>query len=244
MRRALRVLMIGVLIAIPIVALRNDTSRAWLAEGMLWLRAQGILGLPVFYGVQILSALLTSPIWLMSGIAGYVYGFPYGIAVALPGVALAASCTFLVGRILFRRGLRPRITTSGYFQIIETVARRSGFKAALLLRATPVMPQNLLSYLLAATPMKVHQFALGTLLGMIPMTCLHVYVGSIVGSAAELLSGESPVTGPLRWGSLLLVGALSVAAIVAVSRVAKRALDDALLEASASPKEGRSSGER
>ncbi len=225
-KRALRVALLAVIVLIPLAALKSPRFRELLVELMETLRARGAAGVPWFYGAQIVAALLTMPTWLMNGIAGYVYGLPLGIAIAGPGVALASTCAFFAGRGVFRVLPRPDFTATRAWRAIERLTARDGLKITLLIRATPVMPQNLLHFVFGTTEVKAWQHAVATGLGMLPMTAIHVYIGSLVKSATELASNEQrqPV------GVLVFMGVASVVAIALVSRVAKRSLARAIAE--------------
>lgn len=225
-KRAVRVVLLAAVVVVPLAALKNPRFRELLVELMEALRARGAAGVPWFYGAQIAAALVTMPTWLMNGIAGYVYGLPLGVAIAAPGVALASTCAFFAGRGVFRVLPRPDFTATRAWRAIERLTARDGLKIALLIRATPVMPQNLLHFVFGTTELKAWQHAVATGIGMLPMTAIHVYIGSLVKSASELAANkqQQPV------GVLVFIGVASVVAIVLVSRVAKRSLARAIAE--------------
>lgn len=193
---------------------------------MVDLRSRGVSGVPWFYAAQVVSALLAMPMWLMNGVAGYVYGFPMGIVVAVPGVALSSTVAFFAGRGIFRVLPRPDFAATKAWKAVERLTGREGLKITLLIRATPVMPQNLLHFLFGTTELKVWQHALGTAVGLLPMTAIHAYVGSLVKSATDLAADkqEKPI------GIFIFMGVASVVAIFFVSRVAKRSLARAIAE--------------
>lgn len=225
-KRALRVVLIAVVVVVPLAALKNPKFRELLVAMMEDLRARGVAGVPWFYGAQIASALLAMPMWLMNGVAGYVYGFPLGLAVAVPGVALSSTCAFFAGRGVFRVLPRPDFTETKAWRAIERLTVRDGLKITLLIRATPVMPQNLLHFVFGTTPLKPWQHAVATAAGLLPMTAIHAYVGSLVKSATELAADkqDKPV------GIFVFMGVASVVAVYFVSRVAKRSLARAIAE--------------
>lgn len=216
--------------AVPMLLLWLDGPRAKLVELMTWLRTAGSVGVVAFYGMEIVLALALAPVWLGNGIAGFVWGFPFGLVVAVPGLALSATAAFFVGRGFLGQGSPPPAISERLFRAILRATEHHGFKITALLRATPVMPQNLLSYLLGATKVRGWEFAAGTALGMVPMTILHVYVGSIAQNAAELAANKTEAPGPVRIAMWTLIPLLSIVGLVVVSRVAKKELDKALAE--------------
>jgi uncharacterized membrane protein YdjX (TVP38/TMEM64 family) len=77
---------------------------------------------------------------------------------------------------------------------------------------------------------------LGSWIGMLPGTALYVYIGSLVTSASELASGTHPSSG-VAGRVLLVVGLVAtLAVVVLVTRIARKALKHALDQVPA-PKE-------
>jgi uncharacterized membrane protein YdjX (TVP38/TMEM64 family) len=114
---------------------------------------------------------------------------------------------------------------------VRRAVEGEGFKIALLLRMTPILPQNVLTYVLSTTRLSLRALALATACGLLPLTLFYVYAGSLVDDAAALVSGSAPDVGPSRWfvlGGGLLFGGLALAVI---SRVAGRTLQKAMADA-------------
>src|SRR5689334_24653213 len=107
MRRRLApvLLVVLALVAVPLVLLRGDALRNGVIALVAYLHRAGPLGLLPFVGTQIVALVLALPLWLMSGVAGYVYGFPEGFFIALPGQTIASCAAFFVGRALLRRSI-------------------------------------------------------------------------------------------------------------------------------------------
>ena len=227
MKRPLRLALVAGAV-LPFVLLRQEGVRAWLVAGMDYMRDAGAPGVLLFLALEALSGALVMPIWLMSAMAGYVYGFPGGVLVAAPGVALAGACGFGVGRLLFARGFAPAFVQGPYWKAVQRGVTQEGLKVTLLLRVTPVVPQNFLHYLMASTSIAPRHFVLGTLAGLLPVTALQVYVGSLVKSATALVAGETAVGGPLRWAAPAGAVLFTVVAGVLLARVGRRMLKETL----------------
>src|SRR5215468_6675675 len=101
-------LLVLALLAVPALLLRGDALRSTVISLVGYLHRAGPIGLVPFLGAQILTLVLALPLWLMSGVAGYVYGFPGGFVIALPGQTIASCAAFLVGRTLLRRPIAQR----------------------------------------------------------------------------------------------------------------------------------------
>jgi uncharacterized membrane protein YdjX (TVP38/TMEM64 family) len=95
----------------------------------------------------------------------------------------------------------------------------------LLTRLSPVFPFVLLNYFLGLTAVRTGAYVLGNLLGMLPATFLFVYIGA---AARDALAGQ-PVLQPISISrSFKYIGlAATIAVVVIVTRVARKALREA-----------------
>jgi uncharacterized membrane protein YdjX (TVP38/TMEM64 family) len=97
-------------------------------------------------------------------------------------------------------------------------------KIVALLRLSPVFPFNVLNYALSLTRVRWRDYALASLVGMLPGTAMFVYLGSVVQLAARP-QGRSP----LEWALFAAGLAATVTATLLVTRAARRALDARLV---------------
>ncbi|KAL0884407.1 hypothetical protein Bca101_008388 [Brassica carinata] len=131
---------------------------------------------------------------------GYLFGLPVGFVADSLGATLGATAAFLLGRTI-----------------------------VLLLRVVPILPFNMLNYLLSVTPVRLGEYMLATWLGMMPITFALVYVGTTLKDLSDITHGWHEVS-VFRW-ILMMVGiALAVILIICVTRVAKSSLEKALAE--------------
>lgn len=186
--------------------------------------------LPQYVIGYCVGAMILLPKGLLSGVAGYAYGPVKGFFVALPTATLGACCSFAVGRLLARTRWGRFVTDTARFRQIDTVVRVDGLRIATLLRLSPIMPQPLLSLLLGATSLPLRHLVLSMLVGLAPATVIHVYLGSLVRSALELVAskGIREALSPRNVAVGALGLALTVGFVVLIGRLAKRALDRAM----------------
>ena len=173
--------------------------------------------------------------------AGFLFGVVRGtIAVSLGSVA-GATAAFLVGRTLLRGPIERRIAAYPRFGAIDRAVGMQGFKIVLLVRLSPIFPFNLLNYSFGLTKVRPWQYVLASWIGMLPGTLMYVYLGSALKSLAEVASGV-PAGGTLQ--TVFFVGGLvmTVLATVVITRVAQKALNDAVAEHVASPTGGNAVG--
>jgi len=241
-RNLWRLVLVVVLVALPAILIRIDAVRAELTAMVKTMREAGAAGVAMLLAFDIVGAVITLPTWALSGIAGYVFGFWAGLAIALPFIAIAASVTFLLGRRFARHWFalgEPRADESRPRRMLRAVqgaVEEHGFKVTLLLRLTFVLPQNFLGYFLGTTRLRLRDFFGGTLFGLVPATLAHVYVGSIVEDISKLLSdSDASLGGPAKIG--IVAGGIVLAAggLYGVARFARRALERTIATAPAAP---------
>src|SRR5204862_3899665 len=129
---------------------------------------------------------------------------------------------FLLGRTVVRNRVEERIASDARLRAIDRAVAENGFRVVFLLRLSPVVPFNLLNYALGATRVGFWTYLSASFLGMLPGTFLYVSLGAAATSAAQLRGA--------RAGLLpLVVGlAATIAVVVVLTLIARRALRDAL----------------
>lgn len=206
------------------------SATRWLVLLADWIRGAGAPGVAVYALVYILATLLFLPGSLLTGAAGFAYGPLWGTLLVSPVSVAASALAFLLGRSVARRSVARRLERQPRFVAIDDAIGSGGFLIVLLLRLSPVLPFNLLNYALGLTRVRLRDYLLASLLGMLPGTLLYVYLGSLVTSASELLGGGPSARGAagrmLYWGGL----AATLAVTALITRLSRRALRRALGE--------------
>jgi uncharacterized membrane protein YdjX (TVP38/TMEM64 family) len=192
------------------------------AELVAWMRDAGASGVLVYALVYAAAAVCLLPGSILMVGAGVAYGPIWGTLIASPVSALAATAAFLVGRTVARRRVAAWAARDPRFAAIDAAVGDQGLKLVILVRLSPLIPFNVLNYALGLTRVRTRDFALGSLIGMLPVTFLYVYAGSLVGDLA--LASRNGAGHPWR----PVVSAVGLAATLAVTiyltRLAKRAL--------------------
>jgi uncharacterized membrane protein YdjX (TVP38/TMEM64 family) len=160
---------------------------------------------------------------LLTLAAGAIFGLLKGTTYTLIGATLGASAAFLVARYVARGAIERRIAGNPKFAAIDRSVGREGFKIVALLRLSPVVPFNLLNYLLGLTRVRFWEYFAASL-AMLPGTLLYVYYGKAAGSLAALAGGVRTEKGAGSW-IVLGLGLFATLAVTAyVTRLAGRAL--------------------
>jgi uncharacterized membrane protein YdjX (TVP38/TMEM64 family) len=198
-----------------------------LTAALQWTESLGLWGpllLAVFY---IVACVLFLPGSLLTLGAGAIFGLGWGYLAVSVGSVLGASLAFVLGRTIGRGWIEGKVVRNERFRAIDEAVGREGFKIVLLTRLSPVFPFNLLNYAYGVTRVSFRDYFLASWLGMIPGTLMYVYLGSAAKSMAELATGN--VRGGALQTALFFVGLVATVAVtVLVTRVARKALTDAI----------------
>lgn len=200
----------------------------WALRLVEWIRGAGALGVGVYAFVYITATLLVLPGSILTLGAGFAYGPLLGTLLVSPVSVVAATLAFLLGRGVLREWIARRMDAYPRFKAIDEAVANNGFKIVLLLRLSPIFPFNLLNYALGLTRVSLRDYVVASVPGMLPGTFLYVYLGSLVTSATELVSGQRPAAGV--WGQVLYWGGLAATLLVTIliTKTARKALDNAL----------------
>lgn len=229
-RSALRFGLLLLLLATVSIAFMNLPIDKVLKHILLWIKQDlgpwGPLVLAVLY---IPLTILAVPASILTLGGGYLFGLPVGFVADLFGATIGATAAFIVGRTIGRSYVMSKLKNYPKFQAVAVAIRRSGFKIVLLLRLVPLLPFNMLNYLLSVTTVRVRDFMLASLLGMMPITFALVYVGTTLKDLSDVTHEWNEVS-TARWVLMALGVIISAIMLVCAVRVAKSSLDKALAE--------------
>ncbi len=127
----------------------------------------------------LLFAVLTLAPWpknVMSAAAGFLFGMPVGVLAVLAGANLGALVAFGLARALGRDAV-VRWTGPGLVRAEEVLQRR-GFLSVLVARLVPVVPFTIINYAAGLSPVRLRDYVLATLIGMLPGTVTYVALGA------------------------------------------------------------------
>jgi uncharacterized membrane protein YdjX (TVP38/TMEM64 family) len=194
-----------------------------------WARGAGAAGVAAFVLVHVGCALLLVPSWPVRVAAGFVYGAAWGFGLALLSSFAGCLLAFAAGRRLLHDRIAPLLARDPRLAAIDQAVAGGGLWIVFLLRLSPVVPNELVNYGLAATRVRTRDFAWATLFGLVPLTASFAWFGSLLLSAGDLASGRAVglhgVAGQALWWTGL---ATTVALVVGVARLARGALGRSL----------------
>lgn len=184
----------------------------------------GPWGPVLFVLLYVLATVLFVPGSILTLGAGVLFGVVRGSLLVSVAATLGATAAFLTGRYFAREWVSEKIQGNSRFEAIDRAVAEEGWKIVGLTRLAPVFPFNLLNYAFGLTRVSLKDYVLASWIGMIPVTVLYVYVGSLVGDLATLVTGQRSRT-LAEWISLVLGLMVAGGVTFYITRIARRALE-------------------
>ncbi|WP_414551247.1 TVP38/TMEM64 family protein [Anabaena sp. CCY 0017] len=201
----------------------------WLRNALQWIDGLGAVGALAFILLYIVATVAFLPGSILTLGAGVVFGVVMGSLYVFIGATIGATAAFLVGRYLARGWVAQKIAGNNKFRAIDEAVGREGLKIVLLTRLSPIFPFNLLNYAYGVTGVSLKDYFLGSV-GMIPGTIMYVYIGSLAGNIATIGTEAQPDNPGVQWAIRIIGFIATVAVTVYVTKVARKALENEVLE--------------
>lgn len=154
---------------------------------------------PVVYvlGYAVLTVLFF-PGSVITVVGGVVFGSVQGTILTVIGASLGAIAAFLIARRIGRSSVEA--LAGDRVQKVDDWLTERGLVAALYVRLLPILPFNALNYIAGVTGMRLRDYVIGTVVGIIPGTFAFSSLG---GNLDDL-------TSPQFLGSVALIVVLLV----------------------------------
>lgn len=122
---------------------------------------------------------------------GKVLGFFICIAAIWLTHPIAALLTFLMARYFLRGFITENVINKvRVFKAIDRSFETQGLKLMILLKVQPIIPWNIMNYILSVTSCSATNFFIGTFIGITPKTLTCIYLGLNIQSISELVVGK------------------------------------------------------
>ncbi len=167
----------------------------------------------VFLAVHVMASLLFLPRTVLAVAAGMLFGAAWGVVWAAAGSVLGAVAGFLVARHVNAGMIEPE-SLPRFGRVLQRV-EDGGWRSVMALRLIPVIPHSLANYALGLTKLPLGGYALGSLLGQLPITIAYVDLGAAGG---RLWAGQA------GWLAPTLIGAAALLASFLLPRFARSRL--------------------
>ncbi|MBC7516684.1 MAG: TVP38/TMEM64 family protein [Alkalinema sp. FL-bin-369] len=203
-----------------------------LQNALTWVESLGSIAPIAFIVLYNVATVLLIPGSLLTLGSGVLFGLVWGSVYVFFAATLGATLAFWLGRTVARDWVSKKISAYPKFAAIDKAVAKEGFKIVFLTRLSPLFPFNLLNYAFGITQVSLKDYVLGSV-GMIPGTILYVYIGSLIGSVAQIgMKGATldPQAQKLQWTAKIIGFIATIAVTVYITRIAKKALDDSISE--------------
>jgi uncharacterized membrane protein YdjX (TVP38/TMEM64 family) len=190
-----------------------------------WVQSLGPWGPLAFVAGYTLVTVAIMPAFLLTLAAGALWGFWFGLLLALAGAVSGSTCAFLGARYVLRGLVERYVNRRPTLIAIDRAVEHEGARLVFLLRLSPAVPFVLLNYVLGVSRIPLRDHFLG-LFGMIPTAAMYVYAGKLAGDLTALAAGTATPRGTSYYLLMTFGLAATVLATVLVTRAAQRALGD------------------
>lgn len=144
---------------------------------------------------------------VMAIAGGALFGLLWGTLWSLLGSTLGAIGAFWLARYFLHQKIERQFGNHPLLQRLNRAISDYPFNIVLAIRFTPLSPFSLVNFLFGLTPISLKTYALGTLLGLIPLTLTYSWLG-VTGQ--HLLQGGDRLPFFLALGMLTLLSVLPI----------------------------------
>ena len=194
----------------------------WLQAFGAWAASLGPLGPVAFAALFVLATLLVIPGTPLTIAGALAFGW-WSLPIVLGAATVGSVLAFLAARFVLRRRVERVIARRPTMVATMEAVGDGGWQLLTLMRVSPFVPFNVQNYILGLTRVRVRDFFVSTLLGMIPGTILCVYLGVIGRTAADSAAHWIP----LGLGLVATFGAVAVTRRRVQAKLAARGLHPA-----------------
>jgi len=209
-----RILVFGVLVAaaiyakqflvIPDCATIQRTVSSW-----------GLFAPAIYIGAYILACVLFLPGFLLTVLAGMIFGPWVGTAIVSVGSVGGAVAAFLIARYLARDSVEKMLSKQAWFTKFRGGLQENGFQFVLFVRLVPLFPFSALNFACGLVPLTLRDYTLGSFIGMLPGTFAYVYAGNAVGCAL-IEGGGGGLPTELKIKLAIAIGLLATLAVLPI----------------------------
>ena len=219
MRLAAGVLILGLLI----ISAKNLTIPSC-GDIQLHLERWGLWAPVVFVLAYVIATIAFIPGLVITLVGGLAFGPWLGTLLVLIGANIGALLAFLASRFFARETIEGLLSKQAWFAKFKAAMTSDGLNYVLFIRLVPIFPFNGLNYACGLVPLRVRDYVIGSLIGMLPGTFAYVYLGA---AGCKLI--DAALGGSLHLGDLppevrnkLLIAILLLAVLSLLPLVIKK----------------------
>ncbi|EDR22924.1 hypothetical protein, conserved [Entamoeba dispar SAW760] len=162
----------------------------------------------------------TTPITIVAGI---MFGTVLGTIVSTIGCTIGAIIVFYITRFVVLETINEYINKNENLKLMQLIVKENGAIFITLLRVSPVFPFPIINYILPPV-VDFTQYAIGTLIGLIPCNFVVVYFSASMTNITEVFSSNGMSGGALVM--MIITTVISVSLIIGITYYVKSKLNE------------------
>jgi uncharacterized membrane protein YdjX (TVP38/TMEM64 family) len=139
---------------------------------------------------QIVFASFVLPCSLLTVLAGLLWGFDVAIVYSVIATIAGSLWTFALSRLVLRKWVLLQWVSlqmpSRAFQQINALITRYTWRASAIAHANPAFPGSSLGYAFGFTDVSLVSYAIGAILGVLPLQVMLVGLGHVLGQTMAI----------------------------------------------------------
>jgi uncharacterized membrane protein YdjX (TVP38/TMEM64 family) len=161
---------------------------------------------PIFVAAYAAATAVGLPGSVLTIAGGAIFGFELGVLLNWLGASIGAVLAYLLARSLGTDAVHRLLGRRA--SRLDALTNAHGFTTVLRLRLFPVVPFNLLNFASGLAGVRLRDYVLGTLLGLIPGTAVYTYFADALLAGAAGARREALARLLIAGGLLVLLSFL------------------------------------
>lgn len=181
-----------------------------------------------FFLLYVLATVAFIPGLVVTLLAGLAFGKWWGTLVVSLASTFGATLAFLIARYMARDLVEGFLSKQAWFNKFKGSVEEDGFFFVIFVRLVPLFPFNGLNYACGLVPLKLRDYVIGSMLGMLPGTFAYVYLGEtgckLIDPVIQGRFSPSDMPADVRNSLLLSIVVLAVLSVlpVAIKKLRKK----------------------
>ena len=154
--------------------------------------------------------------------------FPYWLAVLVNFIAslIGGLIAFLLGRWLFRDYISQIVASDERLVKLESAINEEAMQISVLVRLSPLLPDELLNYVMSSSPVSIRVFFLSNLSSIV-YSLAYAYFGLAAGKLVFSGEGMDGFAKSPAGTALLIIGVIaSILVTMLIARITKKAVNN------------------
>ncbi len=131
----------------------------------------------IFIVVYAVSVTLMVPASALTLLSGPIFGFWWGLLFTIIGSNLGCHLSYFLAKLLGKDLVTKFIKSGSFIENAQKKAQKNGFVFMMYARLIPLFPFAGVNYLSGIIGIRYRDYAIATVLGMLPGSAVYVYLG-------------------------------------------------------------------